>query len=348
MFKLWVKVTLLLYLLLYMTACNRQEEPFYIIPRLNSPTPNIAQHQFKYGPLSISKNQIYSADTVPVSLKGVVLIDPYFLFEFEDFDKLALQVLVDEWNVNIVRIPVHPDLYQHNLGYLEKYVDPIVAWAKELEIYILLGYHAHGNIRTGASELPVWKDTPPWRGNPFNANRELAHKYSKEAAERYKDDFHVLYSIFNEPVFIDWSTWKQEAEALIDVIRNVQPEAIVMVSGVNWGYDLSEALIRPIPCEGVIYETHPYPWSGNNWTVWTAELALRYPVFLGEWGYDHELGSFATPENYALPLLTHCDHNNMGWTAWIYHDDWTPTLINTNGTPNELGRIIKNHLNELK
>ena len=331
-----------------LSSCQHDDEPFQIVPCLPERADSSISRSPKspqFTPIHIKDNLILNENDSVVLLHGVVLIDPFFLFEYESFTKVDLKDLVEDWNINVIRLPIHPDLVQYESQYFERYVDPIIKWAKDLEVYVLLGYHAHGNIQTGQSEMPAWKNNKPWHGNPYNSDKSLAIKTLREMTKRYTTEFHVIYSIFNEPMFINWETWKLESEELIDTIRAVHPKSILMVSGTYWGYDLSQALLSPIKRPSIIYETHPYPWKGTHWVSFTCNLSEFYPVFLGEWGYDDVMGSFAHPENYALPLLQHTEHNLIGWTAWIYHNEWHPGLIDSYGRPNELGKVIKGYLN---
>jgi len=69
-------------------------------------------------------------------------------------------------------------------------------------MYILLGWHAHGNPLTGEVEQPTWGKDHPWHGNPYNPDLNLAISFWHEVSERYRDDSWVIYSIFDEPSYI--------------------------------------------------------------------------------------------------------------------------------------------------
>ena len=67
------------------------------------------------------------------------------------------------------------------------------------------------------------------------------------------------------------------AEELVDVIYAVHPEAVVFVSGVDWGYDLRGAINDPVNRNNIIYESHPYPGKGNGWKTILDELMKTNP-----------------------------------------------------------------------
>ncbi len=266
---------------------------------------------------------------VQVILRGVAVVDPYFLFNQEDVSRTDFSVLAQDWDADIVRLPVHPDLWQLNDRYLEDYVDPIVQWCEELGLYVLLGWHAHGNPVTGQAEHPDWEDTSPWHGNPYNPDRLLAISALTKMATRYRDSPRVIYGTFNEPAYIDWDDWRPVAEELVDAVHAVAPDAVVMVSGTDFGYDLRGLSDNPVDRPNVVYETHPYPWKGEAWKSFVRDLSDRFPVFLGEWGY----GSLESPgfgaDNYAAPLVDLCEDLGIGWTAWIWDDEWTPSMLSS-------------------
>ena len=63
---------------------------------------------------------------------------------------------------------MHPDLMSNHPTYLRDFVDPLVEWAGERELYLLLGYHAHGNHPlTGEVEDTPWGYEPALERQPL-------------------------------------------------------------------------------------------------------------------------------------------------------------------------------------
>lgn len=279
---------------------------------------------------------------VDVVLRGVAVVDPLFLHAGRRGGTHALDVLASEWNVDVIRVPIHPGLWQWRRDYLSAFVDPIVEWGQRRGVYIFLGWHAHGNPLTGQTEHPDWGYERPWRGNPYNPDLSLAIEALDAIVRRYSDLPHVIYGTFNEPAFITWHEWRPIAESLVDVIHDVDPRALVLVSGIDWGYDLSGALDDPVDRPNVVYETHPYPWKGVLFNLDKTEA-----VFLGEWGYGHSEDPGRIRREYAMPLVDFCETRNIGWTAWIWHDEWTPSMLTSFRTfdTTDFGDFVKVALN---
>ncbi|MCE2438803.1 MAG: cellulase family glycosylhydrolase [Candidatus Latescibacteria bacterium] len=284
---------------------------------------------------------------VDVVLRGVAVIDPFFLHAATRRGTEALNLLADEWNVDVIRVPIHPGLWQRYRDYLPAFVDPIVDWGQRRGIYIFLGWHAHGNPLTGQTEHPEWGYDHPWRGNPYNPDLSLAIEALDVIARRYSDLPHVIYGTFNEPAFIAWDDWRPVADSLVDVVHGVEPRALVLVSGVDWGYDLSGALDNPVNRPNVVYETHPYPWKGESWKSVLSDLDKTEAVFLGEWGYGHSEDPGRIRQDYGLPLIDFCQTRSIGWTAWIWHDEWTPSMLTSFRTfeTTDFGEFVKRVLN---
>ena len=326
-------------------SCLKDREPQVVLPPLVT-TCDLVSIDPRDEPSQLSRlrvvgNRIVDNNCKRIILKGVAIIDPLFIVEYEGGFKTELfKSLKEDWKVNILRVPIHPDLWRHYPAYAEKYLDPIVAFGNQFGFYVLLGYHAHGNIITGQSEDVGWKNRLPWRGNPYDSDRALAVDALTKLTQRYHRKPWVLYGSFNEPVFIAWNEWHLEAAKLVDVIHAVDGRALVTVSGTDWGYDLSGLLYQPLNRPNVIYETHPYPWKGEGWKEVVARLSPYYPIILGEWGFEGEL-----VRSYGLPLLDFCRENQIGRLAWIWHHDWSPAIFKNSAQGlTSFGELVKEDL----
>ena len=298
--------------------------------------------------LRVDGNRIVDAEGKDVVLRGVAVVDPLVGSHFGDRrpSEADFATLSNDWNADIVRVPMHPGLMANNPDYLRDFVDPLVDWAQDHGLYLLLGYHAHGNPLTGEVEDTPWGFESPWHGNPYNPDIGLAVESLTAVAFRYSDKPQVLYSVFNEPAFVSWADWRPVAERLVDTVRGIHPEALILVSGVNFASQLEAALSDPVRREEIVYEIHPYPWVEDRWKTVVTELSRTHPVFLGEWGFGDEHP--ASTSDYGEALVSYCEEMGLGWTAWIWDNDWTPRMFTSRSRSQltEFGSLVKEALAE--
>jgi endoglucanase len=264
--------------------------------------------------------------------------------------RAEIEFIVKGWNCNILRLPLNQDWALSGRGghsadvYLQD-LDRVVRWASRVGAYTLLDLQ--------------WLDAD----RPFGGNRNfvapLPNLQSLDfwhlLASRYRDEPAVLYDVFNEPhdrlpddpypliredgllyppshrrvTIAEWRPW---ALRLIDVIRSTHPDALIFVSGTNWGYDL-----RGMPLEraNLVYSTHVYRNKGSNWAEAFGDLAAIAPVFAGEWGgHEEDL-------NWGLSLANYFGALGIGWTAWSWSNE--PYLVKR-FTPTEFGDIVLEQL----
>lgn len=298
--------------------------------------------------LHTEENKLVDENGKAIILRGVAIEDPGYGLG-RGLNERDFVELTQNWKVNVIRIPVHPDLWEQNPSYTTDYLDKIILFGKKYGMYILLGWHAHGNPITGEVEHVEYQY--PYKGNPYNPDFDLAVQFWEKISERYKNNPGVMYSIFNEPAYMSWDEWGPVAEQLIDIIRARNPNSLILVSGVEWGYDLREVGKNPIGRNNILYEVHPYPGQANQhgpWDEYFGYLAEKYPVFVGEWGFDpNSLNENlkAGSENYGEILLDYMRERRMSWTAWVWSPEWEPSMLkNWDYDTTEFGNFIKNAL----
>lgn len=293
--------------------------------------------------LHIEENRIVDTNGRTIILHGAAIEDPAIEKKWQE--QISMEALIDEfakWHFNFLRIPVHPGQYTKDPDYLVHYVDPIISYANKKGIYVLLGWHAHGNAITGKSQISDGSE------EFFNADGERANLFWKEASLRYKDNPGVLYSIFNEPVFITWNEWKPKAEETVQTVRNSDPEKIIFVSGIEWAADLRGAKKNPITGKNIGYEVHVYPkLLQKDWDNYFGFLTKDNVVLVGEWGYDPDASDHlkATTKDFGEPLLKYMEDKGLSWTTWIWSDTWGPPMYKDSSfMPTEFGQLVKDYL----
>jgi len=292
-----------------------------------------------------------------ISVKGNKFVDPQgnvILFRglsISDPDKLASQghwnrehfVKVQEMGAKVVRIPIHPAAWRGRTPaeYL-KLLDQAVGWCTELNMYIMLDWHSIGNLTTGLFQDPMYETTL----------QETYNFWSTVARHYAGHNTIAFWELFNEPTTyrgqlgqVNWNEWKQICENEITIIRAYNPQAVVLVAGFDWAYDLTPIREAPINAQNIGYTTHPYahkgpqrPWE-TKWELDFGFAADSYPVVATEFG-GAEAGA---SDSYGPSIIRYLESKGISWLVWCFDPEWGPTLIKDwNYTLTPAGEFAKN------
>lgn len=277
-------------------------------------------------------------------LKGVMPPDPVRMAEEGRFNRAFFEEM-HKAGAKVIRIPVHAENWEDDKDYLWRYLDPAVAWAGEMGMYVILDWHSIGNVMTGAGEqMPDTQETA----------LRLALTFWSSTAAYFKNAPNVIFEVFNEPESISAQEWKQGAEQLIQAIRAQKAEQLVIVGGIEFSRDLSWVLESPVSEPNLAYAAHIYPaHAASGWDRWFGQVADRYPVISTEWGYvnsdlkDAPSYLVGTRESYGEPFLAYLDGKGIGWVACWYDDDWLPPMFEAGQKqPTSYGEFVLEKLRE--
>lgn len=302
---------------------------------------------------------IQNEDGDKVILRGVNIAS----LEWKAAGENVLQSLVvaaDSWGVNFVRIPMCQDRWfgkapeQNDKGRnYQHIVDQLVQTCIAKKIYILLELH--------------WNDAENW--GQYIGQHKMPDANSvtfwKSLAVKYANVPVVLFGLYNEPHDVSWEVWLnggQVAEqfdssghnvqlsykavghqALYDTVRSTGAvKNLVVVGGLDWGYDLTGVLAgKALAGENIVYDTHCYPWKSTNWDGMFGNVGRKTAILVGEWGGNFSEGY----ESYARKLAKYLRDNKFCWSAWDFHPSAGPTLIRDwTYAPTPLGQLVKDEL----
>lgn len=275
--------------------------------------------------LHVEGNQLVTGAGATVRLRGLMPADPAKLDADSRF-KQSFYSDVRTTGANVVRISVHPEKWVRDRDYLWRHLDPIVGWAGELGMYVIVDWHYIGNMETGAGdEMP---DIP-------NPPRELTLQFWQLVAGYFRDAPHVVFEIWNEPAGgISGQAWERNASEVVQAIRREGAQQLIIVGGVEYARDLSWVAKNPIEDSNVAYASHIYPaHSSSNWDYWFGTVSATYPVLITEWGFMDENRTAERPylsgtaAGYAEPFLNYLDSRGIGWVACWYDDEWDPPMF---------------------
>lgn len=312
----------------------------------------VAAQETKLTRISVDGNKFVNAQKETIVFKGINIADPDRLEKLGQWKKELFEEL-NSWGANIVRFPVHPSAWRERgeEEYL-KLLDQGIQWAKESELYVIIDWHSIGNLRTGLFQAKMY-DTSIRETLRFWYT--ISRRYAHEPAV-------ALYEIFNEPTTfngqlgsLSWEQWTEIVSDIITVIKANSPQAVILVAGFNWAYDLTPLMHSPVPFDNVAYVSHPYPQKREKpWVPqWERDfgfVADIYPVIATEIGYMYpdQKGAHIPclgDEEYGRTILDYFDSKGISWVAWAFDPDWSPQLIKDwNHTPTRAGTFFKKEM----
>ncbi|NLE85556.1 MAG: glycoside hydrolase family 5 protein [Myxococcales bacterium] len=255
-----------------------------------------------FGQLQLADGFLRSEAGDVVQLKGVSSM--WLNWEPDGYAESleALEWMRDTWRVSVIRaaMGVAPDgAYLSNpekaLGQVRRIVENAVAAG----VYVIIDWHDHDAH--------------------LDDHRDAAVEFFGMMAEEFGDLPNVLYEPYNEPLQVDWSeTLVPYHKAVIDSIREHDPDNIVILGTPNWCQDVDVAAMDPIDGPGIMYALHFYACTHTNRGKAEVALRRRVPLFVTEWGATHADGGLdgIVCESLAQDWHDWMNVNAVSWTAW--------------------------------
>jgi endoglucanase len=199
------------------------------------------------------------------------------------------------WKANVVRVALNQDFWLADSPFYDPgypgLVDSVVTWAEAAGLDVILDLH--------------WSDAGTLGGcvPTSGCQQKMADRNSltfwSEVARQYADDGRVLFELYNEPHDVSWDVWLSGGDTgdgwqavgmqqLYDAVRATGAQNLVIVGGLDWGYDLSSVPSHRIAGYNVVYATHPYSPATERrsrfWDIYWGSLTATDPVIVTEFG----------------------------------------------------------------
>ena len=279
--------------------------------------------------ISVKGNHFVDPSGAVVLFRGLSIADPDKLEEEGRWNR-ELFASVKDMGANLVRIPVHPSAWRSRTkeGYL-KLLDQAVDWCTDLGMHVIIDWHSIGNLQAEMFQSPI-----------YNTTQAETFDFWRTASMHFRGNHTVaFYELFNEPSHyngmlgtMSWTQWRELNEEMIGIVRYWDKEAIPLVAGFDWAYDLTPLRYEPVRAEGIGYVTHPYPnkrpqpWE-PRWEEYYAFAADRYPVIATEIGFELKPGEVVDDNHYGNRITRFLEERGISWMAWVYDPSWGPRML---------------------
>jgi endoglucanase len=253
-----------------------------------------------HGQLQVVGTQLVDQTGAPVQLKGVSSMWLNWESALYAESKSALQFMRDYWKLSVIRASMGTEA-QH--GYLSggktamlNKVETIINNAIELGVYVLVDWHTEKAVDQQSDAITFFTT--------------LAQKYGSYP--------NVIWEPYNEPNGYTWSQIKPYHEAVVDAIRAVDPDNVIVMGTPKWSQDVDVAALDPVsPTSGtanLMYTLHFYACTHKQSLRDKADVAIAkgLALFVTEFG--------ATPSDGGVPSngddYVCRDETNL-WFDWM-------------------------------
>ncbi|GAB3639792.1 hypothetical protein GCM10027423_04280 [Spirosoma arcticum] len=268
-----------------------------------SPTPVTAN-----GRLKLVGKQLSNEAGNPIQLRG---ISSHGLQWFDQcYTQGSVQALATQWGADLFRAAMYVDEggYLNNQSGLRAKINQIVDWTGQAGIYCIIDWHVL---------------------NPGNPNDRLSYAidFFRTMAQTHAGKKHVIYEICNEPNGVDWNTIKAYADQVIPVIRQYDPQAIILVGTPQWCQRPQDVLANPLTganAYNVMYTFHYYAGS-HYFQNDIRSVSGQLPLFASEWGTSSYTGDGGGDYNNAQAWADLMAGQNpagqkISWVNWSFAD----------------------------
>lgn len=231
----------------------------------------------------------------------------------------ALLWMRDNWNLQVIRaaMGVEPSgAYLSDPNKARSQVETIIKNAVTAGVYVIVDYHAHEAAN----------------------NTQAAVSFFADLASRYGNLPNVIWEDFNEPLQVSWTgVLKPYHQAVVNAIRAVDPDNIVVLGTPTWSQDVDVAAQSPVSGTNLMYTLHFYSCTHTQFLRDKANTALRagLPLFVTEWGASNADGGLDGQAclGEAQTWIDWMKTNGISWTAWKLDVGSDTTNLLSSGAP---------------
>lgn len=230
----------------------------------------------------------------------------------------TIDFLADEWEIDIIRTAMGvKESWDGGRGYVDspdtqkEMIKNVIDAAIANDIYVIVDWHTH------------------YAENYIDE----AVTFFSEISEEYGHNDHIIYEIYNEPIWQSWTTIKSYAETVIDAIREKDPDNLIIVGSREWSQRVDEAAADPIEDDNVAYTIHFYAGTHGQFLRDRASQAMEdgIPIFVTEWGTVSADGNGGVNTSETNAWIEFMKDNHISHANWSVGDkNESSAIINVN------------------
>ncbi len=257
----------------------------------------------QHGRLQVSGNHVVDKNNEIISLAGNSLFWSNWEPGAKFYTANTVSHLAKEWKSDIVRAAMGVEKdggYLANKEREKNKVKTIVEAAIAEDIYVIIDWHTH----------------------EAEKYQQEAIDFFKEMAQLYGTNDHVIYEIYNEPINQSWGTVKSYANAVVNAIRAIDPDNLIVVGTPQWSQNVVDASNSPLTQNNIAYTLHFYAGTHKQYLRDQATKAMNNGIalFVTEWGAVNADGNGIANKPETEKWMQFLKENGISHANWSVSD----------------------------
>jgi len=259
-----------------------------------------AQPVKKYGQLKVDGTKLVDKNGKPVVLRGMSF--GWSCFHPRFYTAGAVKTLVNDWNCTVIRaaLGVEPAKgYREDSATQVQLIQTVIDAAIKEGVYVIIDWHSH------------------------NINLKEAKAFFATMATEYGKYPNIIYELFNEPDYETWPEVKAYATSIIETIRAIDKNNIILVGSPRWDQEVNLPASDPIKgFNNLMYTMHFYAGTHKQWLRDRTDEAIQkgLPVFVSESAGMEASGDGKIDDEEWNKFIEWMEDRKLSWIIWSVSD----------------------------